>query len=198
MAGPAIDPRVRRDRTGTAGPTDPTAAVGDDDVDGDGDDLAGGIESEVTRVEAVEYLEGASGHGVASLLFLAGGCYFLVTAEPAIAWACIAVAALLTANGVSIYAWDTLRERFRSTWERPDDRSGRTLQPHRLSKETTAELKAGFVMVGAFVAVVLVGLGVLRLFDPRILGYLFVAGLVVANAAALVWTVYAPRRREGT
>jgi hypothetical protein len=75
-----------------------------------------GIADEVTRVEAVTYLQGATGHGVGSLCFLAiGGVGYWLTGRPAIGFGGLVCAFLLSANELSIYLWDVIQDHVYST-----------------------------------------------------------------------------------
>jgi len=150
-------------------------------------DLDGEIEDEVTRVEYVTYLEGATGHAVFSTLFLAVGCYFLTTGQEQVMWVFVGLATAISANGFSIYVWDQLRDRFRR--EDSPAAPDRTLTYHRPSNETQAELKAGFVMVGTLVvALLLVNTG-LRYLGVQYLAYTIFALLSASNIGALVWSI---------
>jgi len=150
-------------------------------------DLKGEIEDEVTRVEYVEYLEGATGHAVFSTLFIAAGGLFLVTGPETFGWGLVGIATAISANGLSIYGWDRLRERFRV--EDRSDGPDRELTYHRPSNETQAELKAGFVMLVALVAGLLLVTAGLEYLGVRWVVYLFVVFLGAGNLGALVWSI---------
>lgn len=146
------------------------------------------IDGEVTRVAGVSYLQGASGHAVGTILSGAVALLFLSTGRLAVAWVAIFAALLLAGNGLSIYAWDTLRVRFEVAAEEADPGPERTLTAHRLSAETAAEMKASLVMVVALLAVLFVGFEVLRWFGPQTAALLYVAAIVAGSLAALAWS----------
>jgi len=147
------------------------------------------VAEEVTRVEAVHYLEGASGHGVLSLLFLLGA---VILSQAGIAGGsvmAVVVAYGVALNGLSIYAWDRLRLYFATVVGDDDgETASRELTPHRISTEMKAELLTGFTMVGGFAVALAVGLGVLRTVGPGAALSLSVGTLAVVDAGALVWT----------
>lgn len=67
------------------------------------------LQDEVTRVESVGYLQGATGHGVLTLVFLAiGGVGYWITAWVVFPVAFIVSSFLISANGLSIYLWDVI------------------------------------------------------------------------------------------
>lgn len=143
------------------------------------------IEGEVTRVPAVTYLEGAPGHAVGSSLFLLAAGLIWLSGHPTLGLAAVAVAFLISANGISIWAWNRLRERF-TTPRATDDNPTRTLTANPLSRESAAELKAGAAMSGVLVAFLVVGLVALESFDPAPVGIVAVGGLAIGNVGALV------------
>lgn len=150
------------------------------------------IEGEVTRVPAVTYLEGASGHAVGSSLFLLVGGLIWLSGRPRVGLAAVAVAFLISANGISIWAWNRLRERF-ETPEGPDDTPTRTLAANPVSRESAAELKAGAVMSVVLVGVLVVGLVALKSVDPATVGTVAAGGLAIGNVGALVLTIRGSR-----
>lgn len=81
-----------------------------------------GLDDEVVRVEAVERLEGAPAHGLGSTLFLVAGGVTFAAGRATLGTLAVVVAFLVAANGLSIYAWDSLRERFRRDGETTDNR----------------------------------------------------------------------------
>lgn len=171
-------PRSRRGRTrGTGVPAAPTMSP---DIDGE-------IEDEVTRVEYVEYLEGATGHAVFSTLFLAVGAVFLVRGPETVGWGLVGIATAISANGLSIYGWDRLRERFRV--EERSEGPDRELTYHRPSNETQAEVKAGFVMLAALVGGLLLVNAGLEYLGVRRVVYLFVVFLGAGNVGALALAI---------
>lgn len=154
------------------------------------------VDEEVTRVEQVSYLEGASGHGVLSLLFLVGAVVLVRLGVRSGAVMAVIVAYGVALNGLSIWAWDRLREAVVSVVERGDDAPpARTLTPHRISTEMKAELVAGLVMVGGFVAFLGAVSGIVQLVSVRTTVYLFVGALAAGDLAALGWMYYASPRR---
>jgi hypothetical protein len=152
------------------------------------------MEDEVTRVEAVSYLEGASGHGVLSTLFLVVAGVLLYLGEWGGGVVAVIVAFGVALNGFSIYAWDRLRERLLPVVGDDGERPGRTLTPYRPSPEMRAELLAGFLMVGTFAVVLGLGVLSLDLFGPRTVVYLAVGGLAAGNVAALGWKYHRSSR----
>jgi len=153
------------------------------------------VEGEVTRVKEVTYLQGATGHGVASLCFLAVAMGLLALGRWDSGVIATVVACGVALNGASIYAWDRLRERFASAVERDGDGPERTLTPPTISTEMKAELLAGFTMVGA----VAVGIGLvlagIRYLGVRDTAFLLVGALVVGNVVALLRAVATDRRQ---
>lgn len=146
------------------------------------------MQDEVTRVEAVRYLQGVSGHGVFSTLFLVVSAALLWWGRLGIAVVTVVVAFGIALNGLSIYAWDRLRERFEAAVDdgtAPD----RTLTPYRLSPEMKAELLAGATMIGTlcvgFVAATalprLVGVRGALWLSMLLLGLGNLAGLALAS-----------------
>ncbi len=146
------------------------------------------IEGEVTRVEAVRYLQGALGHAIGSLLVLGLAGLFWVRGYGTLGWAAVAVAALVSANGLSIWAWNQLR-----TYFTPDpgteSTQTRTLTATPLAGESRVELKAGAVMSGALLALLVLGNVALDVLGPQIVGSLAVTGLAVGNVAALARSI---------
>lgn len=153
-----------------------------------GEDPDREIEGEIVRVDAVRHLQGARGHAVGSTLFLLGaGCVWVV-GESFLAWVLVVVAFLLSANGLSIWAWDRLRTYF--TPEEPRAGPDRALTVQPLSSESLSEMKAGAVMVGSFCGLLVIGNFLLELLGSRIFGALCAISLVIGNLTALVWSHY--------
>jgi hypothetical protein len=182
---PAVDSRSSTDaEADDSSPSDPA----DSDEDGS-PRIDSTVAEEVTRVEAVRYLEGASGHGVLSLLFLV----VAVVLSQVEVWGGSAMALVVAygvaLNGLSIYAWDELRRYFAGVVEDRDDGEAaeRELTPHRFPTEMKAELLTGFTMVGGFAAALAVGLRILRAIGLELAIYLSVAALALANVGALAW-----------
>lgn len=150
------------------------------------------IEGETTRIAAVRYLQGALGHATGSLLFLLAGGFVWAVDNPALGWLLIVGAFLLSANGLSIWAWTGLVARFTVRGDR-NEQPTRTLQAQPLSTKSLAEIKAGAIMTGVFVTVLLVGRAGLVVFEPRTVATLSVGCLAIGNIIALVWSV--TRRR---
>lgn len=172
------------------------------------------MEDEVTRVKAVGYLEGASGHGAASTLFLLVGGLLFSLGRWGGGVVAILVAFGVSLNGLSIYAWDRLRARLRPVVERRGERerdategraqaatgeerptSARDIVPYRPSPAMLAELLAGLIMVGGFVGILGLGLLTLELLGPRPAVYLAVGGLAVGNLSGLWWAYRTASRR---
>ncbi|MEF8782347.1 MAG: hypothetical protein V5A39_02545 [Haloarculaceae archaeon] len=151
------------------------------------------IEEEVVRVAAVTYFQGALGHAAGSLFFLAGAGCLWALGYPFLGWILVAIAFLLSANGFSIWAWDWLRAYFT-----PPDPTGsgpeRTLTADPFSAESLVEMKSGAVMTLTFVTL-LMGMRVaLEALEPREVGALCVAGLVLGNLGALAWARFGSDR----
>ena len=153
------------------------------------------IEGEVTRVKSIEYLQGATGHAIGSLTFLAvGGVVFWVTGSLGIGLASFACAFLLSANGLSIYLWDQVRDYVRSADEdASDDEQTRDLTAHSISMEGKEGIIATFTQFVALIAALLLCGGVIQLVGPRNGMYVIAGVMAVGNAGALVWT-----QRAGT
>ena len=148
------------------------------------------IEGEVTRGDEIEYLEGATGHAIGSLVFLAiGGGVFWATGSVGIGLAGFACAFLLTANGLSIYLWDQVRDYVRSAEEdASDDGQTRDLTPHSISTEGKAGIIAAFTQLVAIISALLLCGGMIRLVGPQNGMYLISGVIAVGNVGALVWT----------
>ncbi len=148
------------------------------------------IEAEVTRVDAVRYLQGALGHAVGTLLFLGiAGLLWLVGSER-LAYVSVAVAFLVSANGLSIWAWKGLQSYFAArTPQRAAGDHQRTLTANPLSADSRVELKAGAVMTVAFVALLVAGRLALQALGPRLFAALCVGCLGLGNVAALARAV---------
>jgi len=146
------------------------------------------IEGETTRVEAVRYLQGSLGHATASLfLIFVGGVVWLVGYRT-FGWFVVG-AFILSANGLSIWAWHRLVAYFTRRAEQSADGPTRTLRAEPLSTDSTVEMKAGAVMTLLFLVTLLVvrfGL----VYSPRVFGFLSVGFLTVGNAVALVFSYY--------
>jgi uncharacterized membrane protein (DUF485 family) len=146
----------------------------------------GDIEGEVTRLEAVKYLQGALGHAVGSTLFLVLGGLLWVGEYEIFSVVSIAVAFLVSANGLSIWAWDRLRSYFWARSEVPENpESTRELTARPFALESRVEIQAGVVMILVFVALLLLARFSLQFLDPRTFGYVFVGVLSVGNITAL-------------
>ncbi|PSQ56023.1 MAG: hypothetical protein BRD23_09865 [Halobacteriales archaeon SW_9_67_25] len=144
------------------------------------------IESEVTRVEAVRYLQGALGHAVGSTLFLGGAGLVWLLGHDRVAYVSVAVAFLVSMNGLSIWAWDRLQSYFAArTPQREDTDDRRTLTANPLEADSRVELKAGAVMTAVFVALLVVGRLGLQLLGPRLFAFLCVGCLAAGNVAAV-------------
>lgn len=150
------------------------------------------MEDEVTRVESVHYLEGATGHAIASTLFLPFAGALILLGRWGFAALCVVVAAGVSLHGLSIYAWDAVRERIEAALSRGDSGPTRTLAPHHVSDEMKAELVAGFVLVGGLAVALTVASAVLRAIGFRV-GLLTTTGtLLVGNGCGLLRSVRAP------
>jgi len=156
-----------------------------------GDEIA----DEVTRVGAVRYLQGAIGHAVGSNLFLLLGGLLWVLEHRSLALVSVAGAFLLSANGLSIWAWDRLRAYFAArNPPREEPEPTRTLDASPLSRESRVEIQAGAVMTLAFIGLLLLGRLALLFLSPRLVGYLGFGGLCLGNVLALGRAFYGQRR----
>jgi len=147
------------------------------------------VSGEVTRVEAVRYLEGASGHAAATLVILSGGLLLVVLDAWGLGVVTVVVAYGVALHGLSIYVWDELRAYLTRVFDARDDDAGstRTLTPHSVSTEMKTEMLAGLAMVVGLVAGFGVVLAALRVVGPRLTAYLAIGVLAVGNVAALAW-----------
>jgi nucleolar protein 56 len=149
------------------------------------------IESEVTRVDAVRYLQGALGHAVGSTLFLGTAGLIWLLGYGRLAYVSVAVAFLVSTNGLSIWAWDGLQSYFAArTPKREGTDNRRTLTANPLAADSRVELKAGAVMTLVFVGLLVLGRLALQLLGPRLFGYLCVGCLALGNVAAVANAVY--------
>jgi hypothetical protein len=149
-------------------------------------DLGREVAGEVTRLESVRYLQGALGHAVWSSLFLLFGGLLWGFGYGLFAVVSIAVAFLVSANGLSIWAWDRLRVHFAARAAPPEETgSTRELTAGSLSPEARVQMQAGAVMTLALVALLALGRVALGLLGPRTVAYVCVAGLGVGNITAL-------------
>ena len=161
-------------------------------ADPDGKDrtrsVGSSVAEETTRVESVRYLEGASGHAVLSLVFLAGAgtLYWLNVGGVAVLVGVVAYGVAL--NGLSIYLWDRLRILFETRFERDGESVARTLTPHRVSVEMKAELAAGAVLVGGFIVVLALAVEAFRVLGVQRTGVFAVVALALGDLGALAWT----------
>lgn len=156
-------------------------------------EIGGEIEDEVTRTEAVRYLQGALGHAVGSILFLLLGGLLWVVEYTLLAFVSIAVVFLLSANGLSIWAWDRLRTYFAARTAHPGETDlTRTLVASPLSVESRVEIKAGAVMTLVFIGLLVLGRFALELLGVRPFGYLLVGVLGGGNIAALAKALHEP------
>lgn len=160
-------------------------------------DVDGGIDDEVTRLDAVRHLQGASGHTVGSSLFLLVGGLLWAVGYGILGGISISLAFLLSANGLSIWAWDRLRVYFESRTPEPDEtEQTRTLTVEPFSDESLVEMKAGAIITLVFVGLLVLGRLGLQFLGPRLAAFLFVGGLGLGNVAALAYVYYGPILRD--
>lgn len=164
--------------------TVPSDTPDDDQNHSVGSSIAG----ETTRVEAVRYLEGASGHGVFSLALLLLACIFLYENMFGTAVLAGLIAYGVALNGLSIYLWDKLRLYFGTRFRNADSEATRTLRVHQISPEMKAELASGAVIVGGFSIFLGVVLGLVRTVGFQQTAVLAGAGLALGNLVALGWS----------
>jgi len=154
--------------------------------DDDRDHSAGStVSEETTRVPAVRYLEGASGHGVLSLLFLliaAGLLHGGMFGEALLAGI---VAYGVAINGLTIYLWDKFRLYFETAFDSDEHAATRTLTPHRVSAEMKAELASGAVIVGGLGVFLGIVLAMFRTLGFQQTVLLAVGGLALGNLGVL-------------
>ncbi|MFB6211206.1 MAG: hypothetical protein ABEI76_06690 [Halobacteriales archaeon] len=151
------------------------------------------VDGEVTRIDAVQYLEGASGHSVLSLLFLLVGAGLLYAGKWGAGVIAVIIAFGVTLNGLSIYTWDRLRAFFITTISHTDSEDTgehRTLDVYRPSPEMKAEMLAGIVMVGGFVLGLVCIYFALQLLGSEQVISLLIAGLAIGNVGGLGWSYY--------
>jgi hypothetical protein len=156
-------------------------------------DPDGDIEGEVTRIDAVRYLQGGLGHALGSNLFLLLGGLLWVVEYGILALTCVAMAFLLSANGFSIWAWDRLRGYFAARSARREETAPpRELTASPLSPESRVEMQAGAVMILVLFGLLVLGRVALQFLGPRITGYLCVGLLSLGNVTVLVKSLYEP------
>lgn len=151
----------------------------------------GDIEGEVTRVKSVNYFQGATGHAVGSTLFLLLGGLLWTLAYQSLAVVIVGMAGLISANGLSIWAWDQLRTCFMSRAadsEGADQQRELTVRP--LATDSRVELQAGGVMLLTLVGLLVAGRFALEFLSARSFGYLCVAVLMVGNVIGLAKARY--------
>lgn len=170
------------------------------DADANGDrSVDSTVSGEVTRVEAVSYLEGGSGHAVGSLVFLFGGVLLVALDAWGAGVTTVVVAYGVALHGLSIYLWDALRAYLSGVFDADDadsdDDPSRTLTPHSVSTEMKSEMLTGFAMVVGLVAGFGVVLVALRVVGPRFTAYLAIGMLAVGDVGALTWAYRATARR---
>jgi len=148
-------------------------------------------EGEVTRVEAVEYLDGGVGHAVGSTLFVVAGAAVWLTGRPAHSAYVFAIAFLLAGNGLSIWAWSRLHDYFGARVSRPDSAGEtRTLRARPISPRSRVTLLAGAVMVPTLAVALVLAVLVVQVLGPVLAGSVFVGILVLGNLAAIANTYF--------
>lgn len=154
------------------------------------------IDGEVTRVESVGYLQGATGHAVFTLVFLAaGGVGYWATGWLGFPLGGIAAAFLLSANGLSIYLWDVITtyittqdtDAGETTADSEGSGADRTLS---VSLSPSTAHKSEFVASAFQVTILVVTLAVVintyRQFGAETASLLLAGLLAVGNGGALV------------
>lgn len=146
------------------------------------------IEGEVTRVDAVTYLLGATGHGVGSLAFLLfGGVGYWLTGVGTLGLGGLLGAFMLSANGLSIYVWAVTRDAVYTKRDAGEDpEPTRAISRPSLSTEHVADHVAGFVQVSMLVMALLVVIGLFDRFGAEMGALLLGTGLALGNVGALV------------
>jgi len=146
------------------------------------------VAGETTRIDAIAYLEGATGHGVFSLVLLVCAVVLLARSRVGVAVVFGLIAFGVSLHGLSIYAWDELRLAFLTRFERDETRTDRTLTPHRASPEMKAEMAAGAVMVGGLSVTLGVVLWLSRTLPLRQILVVSFTALAVADVAGIAWS----------
>ena len=150
-------------------------------------DSSGDIEGEITRNEAVRYLQRALGHAIGSTVFLLFGGLLWVVRHRELAVVTIIGAFLISANGLSIWAWDRLRVYFAArTTTSAETESQRELTVSPLSSESRIEMQAGAVMILVFISLLAIGRFALQFIGTRTFAYLCIGVLSVGNITALM------------
>lgn len=152
------------------------------------DPVGSTVADETTRVEAISYLEGATGHGVFSLVLVISATVLLTRERVGVAVVVGLIALGVSLHGLSIYTWDELRRVFLARFERNADGTDRSLTPHTVSAEMKAEMVVGAVMVGGLS----ISLGLLLWLSRSlplkwflIISFMSLAG---ANLAGIAWS----------
>lgn len=146
------------------------------------------IAGEVTRVEAVKYLRGATGHGLGSLGLLGVGVVGMwATGRPEFGFGALVAAWLVTMNGLSLFAWDWIRDYVHSVMPQPEE-SGpeRTIATPSMSSEQKAEMVAGFAQILVLIGIIFVSIEIFLLFGTRTGSYVLGGALAIGNASALL------------
>lgn len=146
------------------------------------------IRGEVTRVEAVKYLQGSTGHGLGSLGLLAVGAIGLwATSRVEIGIGALVAAGLVSINGLSLFAWDSIRDYVESrAGEHEDSGQSRTIAPPSMSVEQKAEMVASLVQMLVLVAILFAAIEMVLLLGIRTGAYLLGGVIAVGNLGALV------------
>lgn len=147
------------------------------------------VDGEVTRLEQVKYLQGATGHGVASTAFLVVAGGLLAVGAWGAAVVTVVVAFGVALNGASIFAWDRLRACFESLLAERRTEPERTLGPPRIPVEMQVEMLAGLLMLVGLVGLLGTLFQLFVLLDARLALYVTTVGLGVANLGALALAV---------
>lgn len=111
------------------------------------DQVGSTVAEETTRIDAIVYLEGATGHGVFSLCLLVCASVALMQERVGVAVVVGLIAFGVSLHGLSIYVWDALRLLLLDRFERGESRNTRTLTPHQVPPEMKAEMLSGAIMV---------------------------------------------------
>lgn len=156
------------------------------------------IEGEVTRVEAVRYLQGATGHAVGSLGLLAVGVVGVwTTGRPEFGVGALVSAWLLSMNGLSLFAWDRIRDHVHATvGETEEVGPERTLTGPSISTEQKAEMLSSLVQVLVLVAIVFGSIELFVLLGIRTGAYVLGGLLAVGNAGVLLYARLSPADDE--
>jgi len=148
------------------------------------------LQDEVTRVEAVGYLQGATGHGVLALALLAvGGVGYGITGWLVLPVGAVAASFLVSANGLSLYLWDAVTA---YVWSRDAEGTAERAEQRTLSVSLSpstahkSEFAASMFQVLLLVTTLGVIVNAYRTLGAETASVLLAALLTAGNAGALL------------